>query len=480
MMRHRARVRRGAFQVIAVFAAASSAAVLTAASVAAPATASRISERASHAASAAAPTWQPPLSIPGVDTTGGGGNGNVWSGAAACTGTGYCAVLGSYDVLPLTGSSRYVFAWSKTNGVWQSAAVPLSGLGPQNQGNAYALSCPSAGNCAGGGYYMLRGQNWDAEPFVVDESRGAWGKAEPVRGIAAVNTGHNAVVSVVSCGAPGYCTAAGTYQDTQLHQFGFLVNEVKGRWGVAHAVPGLAALGGAGRVTGVSCWSAGNCAVVGTASGKAFVLSERRGFWGKIVRVAGTTAGPAVLRTVSCDRLGDCVAGGRYTPKAHGTGQAFVVTEEGGRWGAAHALAGYGTKSGQVLSISCLAAGYCAAAGGSFTVDEIRGSWRQAVRVPASYSLVSVSCAGPGSCVADGYYTITVNGPTRESGAVAADTGGTWSGYEELPGESVLDHANTSATVSPVSCGTTAGNCAIWGSWLDQYGPYNEWVSVTA
>jgi hypothetical protein len=433
------------------------------------------------------------MSIPGVNTSGYGGDADVWSGAVACAGTGYCAVLGTYNRQVPGGQVSYVFVWSKTNGVWQPAAAPLPGFAG-TPANALALTCVSAGNCTGGGTYARPGDN---EPFVIDESRGVWGKAQPLRGIAPLNTAHYAVVTQVSCGAPGYCTAAGSYQalipyeNGVSQQVAFMASEVKGRWGAGHPVSGLAALRGVGVVTAVSCSSAANCAIVGTAGSKAFVLSERSGVWGKATQVAGTTAGPAALEALSCDKAGDCTAAGTYTPKAHATGQAFVVTEKGSRWGTAHALAGYGAKGGQVFSISCPAAGYCTAVGGSFyangarnvaasfTVDEVRGLWRQAAREPAPYSLFSVSCSAPGTCAAAGQYTAysdTVGG----TAAVAAETGGTWGGYQQLPGEPVQSNIYWSPTLSPLSCGTTTANCAIWGYWEAQYGPFNQWVSTTA
>jgi hypothetical protein len=444
------------------------------------------------------------MSVPGVNTSGGGGAGNVWSGVVACAGTGYCAVLGSYNVYKPPGdiSGTRVFVWSKTNGVWQPAAVQLPGLAGTNS-IASALSCSSTGNCTGGGYYVLPTPNFGSEAFVVDESRGVWGKAHPVPGIAALNKAGYAEVTHVSCGAPGYCTAVGFYTvanhiTNQDVQFAFLASEVKGRWGAAHPVPGLAATGGIGPVggvgvaTAVSCSSPANCAVVVTVGSKTFVLSEWHGIWGKATRVAGTTAGPAALETVSCDKAGDCAAGGSYTPKAHATRQAFVVTEKGGRWSPAHALAGYGIKGGRVESIDCPAAGYCAAVGepigcftdgpcnllsGWFTADEVRGTWQQTVREPTPYSLFSVSCSGPGNCTAAGLVRST---STDAAGAaVATETSGKWGGYQQLPGEPVPQDPYYEPTLSPVSCGSTAANCAIWGYWANQYGPFNQWVSAT-
>ena len=90
----------------------------------------------------------------------------------------------------------------------------------------------------------------------------SWGNAIEVPGLAALNTGGQAIVNAVSCGSAGNCAAAGPYDDLSG---GFVATEKNGRWGKAIAVPGLAALNTTNdaQVYSVSCGAAGSCAAGG-------------------------------------------------------------------------------------------------------------------------------------------------------------------------------------------------------------------------
>jgi hypothetical protein len=76
--------------------------------------------------------------------------------------------------------------------------------------------------------------------------------------------------------------------------------------------------------------------------------------------------GVAEIRSVSCAAAGSCAAGGLYLDGSH-HGQAFVVTEAEGRWRTAIEVPGTAalSKGGGafVSSVSCAAAGSCAAGG---------------------------------------------------------------------------------------------------------------------
>jgi hypothetical protein len=117
-----------------------------------------------------------------------------------------------------------------------------------------------------------------------------------------------------------------------------------GTWGTAQEVPGIAALnrGGDAHFWALSCASAGSCAAGGYYSSgglQAFVVSEAHGTWGWAEEVPGTAVlnqgGYAMVLSVSCAAAGSCAAGGFYTDAA-GNEQAFVVSEHHGAWGRAH------------------------------------------------------------------------------------------------------------------------------------------------
>ena len=58
-----------------------------------------------------------------------------------------------------------------------------------------------------------------------------WSHAVEVPGTAALNSGGNASVFSVSCGAARHCTAGGFYKDGSGHTQAFVVSETRGIWG---------------------------------------------------------------------------------------------------------------------------------------------------------------------------------------------------------------------------------------------------------
>jgi len=312
----------------------------------------------------------------------------------------------------------------------------VPGLGALNTGGNAAVrsvSCPSAGNCTAAGTYA--GASGHSQGFVAAERHGTWSNAIEVPGLGALSTGGNADVSSVSCPSAGNCAAGGFYSDGSGHNQAFVASERGGRWRRAVEVPGLGALnpGGFARVLSVSCGSAGNCAAGGFYSEsevnvQAFVASERNGRWGKAIQVPGSgglnAGGDAESLAVSCASAGNCAAGGFYTD-GRPASQAFVVSERNGRWGKAVEVPGSGALnaggSAEVVSVSCASAGNCAAGGfytdGSldiqaFVASERNGRWGGAIEVPGSGALNaggdagvnSVSCPSAGNCAAGGLY----------------------------------------------------------------------------
>ncbi len=160
--------------------------------------------------------------------------------------------------------------------------VEVPGTATLNSGGeawVNSVSCPTAGNCAAGGYYADGSSNVQA--FVVKETHGSWGTAIEVPGTATLNNGGNAEVSSVSCGAAGNCTAGGYYTDGSSHLQAFVTSETNGSWGTAIEVPGTATLNSAGNaaVNSVSCATAGHCSaggIYGDGSGnfQAYVVSS--------------------------------------------------------------------------------------------------------------------------------------------------------------------------------------------------------------
>lgn len=231
-------------------------------------------------------------------------------------------------------------------------------------------------------------------------------------------------------------------------------------------------------VTVVSCAAAYmSFAIQATASSAA---------WSSAEEVPGTAAlnlgGSATIESISCAAAGNCSAGGAYTDSS-GNGQAFVVSEVNGTWGAAEEVPGTASLNqggnAQIRSVSCASAGNCSAGGlyadtgtnkfEAFVVSEVNGTWGTAEEVPGTSSLnegaqaaiYSVSCPSAGNCGAGGYYT---DGSNHWQAFVVSEADGTWANAVEVPGMSTLNFGL--GQTASVSC-ASAGNCSAGGFYND-------------
>jgi hypothetical protein len=260
-----------------------------------------------------------------------------------------------------------------------------------------------------------------------------------------------------------------------------------GTWGVAHEVPGTAALnkGGNAQIESLSCPSDGNCGAGGyywNASGKqeAFAVSEADGRWGSAREILGpaipSRAGYAAITSVSCAAPGDCAAGGYYENVPRSI-QAFVVDETDGIWGVAEEVPGTAALNqggyAMVNSVSCGSVGNCGAGGSyidggglmeGFVVSEVDGTWTGAQEIPGTgvmnqgEALIStVSCASAGNCTAGGSY---FGHSTFSQAFVLGETDGTWGVAQQIPGLVALNQGG--ATTVAVSC-APAGDCSAGG-----------------
>ena len=385
----------------------------------------------------------------------------------------------------------------------EAAAVPawgrarqLPGLDTIDTGKSVqpmALSCARAGECALGGSYTDSAGRTQA--FVAAERGGVWGPATEVGGTAALNRGGAAVVTSVSCPAPGDCAAAGRYSPggtvagrAEPRSEAFTVTERGGRWGTAEPLPGLAARnsGGSAGAAALSCWAPGDCTVAGTYASAvrgrdlitgAFVAGQRGGRWGQAVPLPGlaalNTGGQAEVSALSCApggerAAGNCAVGGEYGARL-GTG-AYAAREVNGAWRAAAVLPGTAVRGGggaaRVTSLSCPSAASCAAAGSytydtghgtqaatGFVTDLRAGRWSAPRKIGGTGDVIS--CGSPGNCAAGG---------TNGAGAfVVTETGGHWGGSRPVPGLAGLD-TGRDAGIMAVSC-APSGTCGAGGSY---------------
>jgi hypothetical protein len=423
--------------------------------------------------------WGGAAAVPGASALNLGGDAQVTS--VSCTGSQSCSAGGYYR----DSSGYQPFVADEVSGVWRHA-VKVPGTAALNLGSdarVTSISCASPGSCAAGGYYRDRKGGYQA--FVVKDVGGVWRMAVEVRGTAVLNAGKNARVTSISCAGLGNCSAGGTYYSRGGSQQVFVLNEKHGVWEPAIKVPRTAALnvGGNASLTAISCGAPGRCAAGGyyrdaKGGNQAFLVDEKSGVWGKAVKLRGrralypTVGNNVQVTAVSCATAKFCAAGGTYKDNS-GETQSFLVTggpNMRGNWVWDKAFVVYGIGSAQLTSISCAAAGDCAAAGGfsgpdgnePFVVDSIGGYWFSAIAVPGiaglgSSSADAISCSSPGNC------TVTGSDSTGPGVFVASQTNYIWS----TAGNVVPPSGANALHVTSLSCAKTGDTCAIGGSYTD-------------
>jgi hypothetical protein len=255
-----------------------------------------------------------------------------------CHSAGECEALGTFNNQANPNGDQ-VFDVTELHGAW-GRATPLPHLETMNTGDlalSFGLSCPRAGDCTTGGFYVNAkgGQAW-----VDDQVDGRWSEAEEVPGTARLNHGETdtsigADTVDVSCAAPGACSASGFYVDANGNQQPFVASEVRGAWGRAQGLPGDATLnsGGNGLARAIACPKAGDCVAAGRYLGKTtgygtFVATEVGGVWGPMQPVGGVVSGSsdAEIDVLTCPSLDSCTGAGGYNTLIFNPSQVFFVT----------------------------------------------------------------------------------------------------------------------------------------------------------
>lgn len=233
-------------------------------------------------------TWGRAEELPGIGTLSGDGMSSMQS--VSCGSAGNCSAIGTEwngttNVDQAFVAKQASGTWGKPQIVPGITALPGeqgSFAGPEDcyDGNCIAISCPSAGNCTATGSYL---NGTSTQAFAVTQTKGTWGKAVAMPGLASLNVGGDAEVYAVSCGAAGDCSAGGYYKSSKTAsgpQQAFVITQADGTWGKAIEVPGTAKLDTAdfGYVYALSCGSASDCVAGGlydgTPSAGAFVVAR--------------------------------------------------------------------------------------------------------------------------------------------------------------------------------------------------------------
>jgi hypothetical protein len=375
-----------------------------------------------------------------------------------------------------------------------------------------SVACTGAGDCIAVGSYSESTRSNQA--MLAAETNGAWSQASELTLPTGANTiaeDQHAELSSVACTSPGNCVAVGSYSDAARSTQAMAATETDGAWGQASeiTVPTGANATQAASLDSVACTSPGNCVAVGSYTstqgangGAAFdyntvyssegmLATETKGVWAQASELTlptgATTAAGAQqvsLASVACTGPGSCVAVGRYVDGS-GNDRAMLVADADGVWGQASELvlpsnapADSVSAPAGLASVTCTGPGNCLAVGDyterfgnalGLAAAETNGAWGQAkaVALPPGAggnfaNLLSATCTSPGDCVAVGTYE-DVNLDTLAMDAT--ETNGTWDRASEVALPSARDdEEDPFASLTSVVC-TGPGSCVAVGSY---------------
>jgi hypothetical protein len=321
--------------------------------------------------------------------------------AIACSKPGWCEAVGS---VANTAGGSSALAISYVHGVWgtPTAIVLPSGLAGDSAGDAKlsSVACTAPERCVAVGTISQASSSPYvdySDALVVMETDGSWQTASqpPVPGDAdASGQGPYSYLDSVSCPAAGVCAAVGGYVRSRCQPGaeGHPACDYGAMLDLAYSGGSWTTAGEIGppdaddqnhlrqdELTAVTCTSVGNCLAGGhysDASNTEAVMDaiQHNGVWSTqasalpVPTNAGETPSSpgSEIDTVACDSSSSCLAAGSYTDNA-GAGQGMILAAENGVWDQANKLAlppgAASDPHAAVLSISCPAAGTCAAVG---------------------------------------------------------------------------------------------------------------------
>ncbi|MGA3362467.1 MAG: hypothetical protein ABSD82_10605, partial [Solirubrobacteraceae bacterium] len=417
---------------------------------------------------------------------------------------GNCVAVG-FDIQGPSDSRPLVA--SETDGVWGAAfevALPAD-AGAEEQGvNLNADACTSTGNCVAVGSYQ--NASGDGEALILNETAGTWG---PAVGIAAPSGGTSAVLEGLACTSDGNCVAGGSYGTGAFASMPLLVSEVNGVWGAARTLTLPAgADGGTGQRAGIgaiACPSAGNCVAIGGYSvgapgfGEQVMVAQQSSGWTTSQVVLPSGADPtnpdALLDSVACDATGKCVAVGTYSGTYDGGagGEEGLIASGGtsGAWTAGQLTSlPDATNSASLGTVTCTGGGYCVAGGdlsnagqplvATGTTTAGASSWTATeIANPSGQDngeITQVACASSGDCEAIGSFAPNPNAAAQV--LLASETGGVWSQASELtlpPGANTADGQGLQDG-GGLAC-APSGDCVGAGGYEDASGNAQAWVA---
>jgi hypothetical protein len=380
-----------------------------------------------------------------------------WNGRVVAT------AVAAGGLLLATGGSALAGPHSGGKSTWSIATM----VAPKGAADTYitGVSCSAAAACTAfgdepvpGGHYLTVAERWDGH-WALQKTPGRAGEF-----------GDQDLVTGGSCPASNGCVLVGHYTN-QAGQVAALVERWEdGTWKVADAPAPNGAE--ATLLNGVACSSTDDCSTVGeyilSSSGNAIALAARSRDSGWQLQEVPSPSGSTVvdLHGVSCPAARACTAVGVYlhaggyysvayqwngrswvhekTPNpphsndvtlwsvscpaakdclAVGSGQVtartvpFAERWNGKSWAMVKVLAPSGSKGGALVSVDCISARDCVAAGENFSrsgiavplIEQWNGRGWTAASAPdpahaTGAEIEGVSCVSPTACVTAGSY----------------------------------------------------------------------------
>jgi uncharacterized protein YjbI with pentapeptide repeats len=283
--------------------------------------------------------------------------------ATQCTGGGYYfSTSGTYPPALLR--------WA--NKKWSASSAPLprgASTSPQSLAAVTSMACPSLTRCLAGGNYM---NSTGGQAMLLSWSGQKWTAARaPLPANAAPDP--NATVYGMSCPSVSVCFAVGQYGNTAAGQDGLILRRSGGKWSAA-AAPIPAGSTPVASLNAVSCPSVTLCFAAGwhaNAAGqfRPLMLRWSAGKW-VVVKVplpaAAIAAGSQAVDGLACPSATRCIATGYYQA-VQGRQRGLLLIRSGKNWTAATAPlpAGAASNPGVTLNaVSCASASRCRVVGG--------------------------------------------------------------------------------------------------------------------
>jgi hypothetical protein len=299
----------------------------------------------------------------------------------ACPTASWCAAVGTVG---LRGADHEEVlepaAWIRAGRHWTHRLLPMpGGVGAVPEVFTASISCPAAGACVAVGAYFLPGDVLRTRLFAETLSGGKWRVSSfglPAGTATSIFAMPGDLDPAISCSSLTSCTVVGA---VELRQAGG-ANSVPAVWRLRGTrwtsrrlgfPPGTAAANRMAFLSSVSCPDTGRCVAVGYHEDTAhrmvpLIESYTRDRWTAVDGLVSGSSGSAYLRGVDCPTAISCVAVGWMQVGSDSPDQrAFVATLRGSRWAAAALPRARGIRSASLESVSCTGPGTCVAVGWS-------------------------------------------------------------------------------------------------------------------